>query len=81
MTHTIANTADFISCISSGYGHKKVTILIDGEVFSYLTSDMRTVDMLQDDDDAIIYQGKCELIDAGLRLACRQKNNNFKYFI
>lgn len=44
------------------YGHRKLTILVDGISYSAITTDMRMTDNLDDDDDEIREQATKDAI-------------------
>jgi len=46
----------------SGYGHRKLSILVDGVVYTAITTDMRLTDNLNDDDDDIVDEAKKDAI-------------------
>lgn len=46
----------------AGYGHRRLTILIDGVKYSALTTDMRLTDNLNDDDDQIVDEARKDAI-------------------
>ena len=81
MSKLIAQSADFISAVTAGHGHKTISILIDGELFKFTTSAIYITDMLHDDDDDVVIEGKQSLIDIGLLEHKYIKSDNFKYYI
>ena len=47
----------------AGYGHRTLTILVDGVRYSATTSNMRMTDNLNDDDDEIADAAKQDAIN------------------
>lgn len=56
------NVTLLVSNIMVGYGHRKLTILVDGESYSAVTTDMRMCDNLKDDDDEVVEQATKDAI-------------------
>lgn len=46
----------------AGYGHRKLSILVDGVVYTAVTTDMRMTDNLNDDDDQIVEEARKDAI-------------------
>lgn len=56
-------TIELIGNTFAGYGHRKLTILVDGVSYSAITNNMRMTDNLKDDDDDVVSEAKQDAIN------------------
>jgi hypothetical protein len=59
----MTNQIELIGNTFAGYGHRTLTIIVDGVTYSATTSNMRMTDNLKDDDDDIVAEAKQDAID------------------
>ena len=59
----MTNQIELIGNNFAGYGHRTLTILVDGVSYSATTSNMRMTDNLNDDDDDVVDEAKQDAIN------------------
>lgn len=75
-----ATTAAIISNLHAGYGHRKITILVNDEYqFSYTTSAVYITDNLGDDDELLHNNSVEALIDSCLSANNVEVSDSFTY--